>query len=406
MPPHLSRPQIVMEQAGTMPGLATALRGRSRELGSRGALSLTPPVASCAGPSVPGGVGSVKGMWVALAMRPQRPWRGLREGQRGRQAPTFSKDAQGLPAGWEHMGEARAVGTQSPPRCCVRFRPASAPLATGSGEGWGARLVKVGCAQKVWKPEPGFLAAGSAGQEAGGPHQVLPEPRSSGLRRGKKRQLLPKVAVTWGSVVRALFGLGRLDPAASAVGAGCEAWASSRLAVPSQRWSWGALVCDTFVSGPGQDASPLPPAVSAGAPGCPPRAPSVHGVAPTVCSSACPVRADTRPRDGGRGPLSHLLALQLRPAPSLGACPPRHGGHLSSAVSHSPSPRRVSTGGLAVLQGPARLPPSFCPGTASARMVPVLSPDMLSEPGPSPPRTSRPCPGQPAAAVSVVPALG
>lgn len=144
VPPHLSRPQIVMEQAGTMPGLATALRGRSRELGSRGALSLTPPVASCAGPSVPGGVGSVKGMWVALAMRPQRPWRGLREGQRGRQAPTFSKDAQGLPAGWEHMGEARAVGTQSPPRCCVRFRPASAPLATGSGEGWGGEAGEGG----------------------------------------------------------------------------------------------------------------------------------------------------------------------------------------------------------------------------------------------------------------------
>lgn len=171
-------------------------RGRSRELGSRGALSLTPPVASCAGPSVPGGVGSVKGTGVALAMRPQRPWRGLREGQHGGQAPTFSKDAQGLPAGWEHMGEARAVGTQLPPRCCVRFRPASAPLPTGSGEGRGAMLVKVGCAQKVWKPEPGFLAAGSAGQEAGGLHQVLPEPRSSGLRRGKKRE--EKAAVAQG----------------------------------------------------------------------------------------------------------------------------------------------------------------------------------------------------------------
>lgn len=59
--------------------------------------------------------------------------------------------------------------------------------------------------------------------------QALSEPRSSVLRKGKKRQLLPKVAVMWGSVVRALFGLGRLDPAASALGAGCEAWVSCAL---------------------------------------------------------------------------------------------------------------------------------------------------------------------------------
>ena len=42
--------------------------GRGRELGSRGAPSLTPPVAKCAGPSVPGGVGSMKGTWVVVAM--------------------------------------------------------------------------------------------------------------------------------------------------------------------------------------------------------------------------------------------------------------------------------------------------------------------------------------------------
>lgn len=269
--------------------------GRGRELGSRGAPSLTPPVAKCAGPSVPGGVGSMKGTWVVVAMKPQWPWSGLGEGQRGGQPPTFSKHTQGLPAGWEHMEQVRVLGTQFPPRCCVCFRPVSAPLATGSGEDRGARLAKVGCAQKAWQPEPGFLTTGSAGREAGGLHQALPEPRSSVLRKGKKRQLLPKVAVMWGSVVRALFGLGRLDPAASAVGAGCEAWVSSRLAVPSQRWSPWALICDTFISGPGQEASPLPPAVSPGAPACPPRAPSVHGVAPTMCSSACPIQANYTP---------------------------------------------------------------------------------------------------------------
>lgn len=70
----------------------------------------------------------MKGTWVALAMRPQWPWSGLGEGQRGRQPPTFSKDAQGLLAGWEHVEEVHAVGTQSPPRWCVHFRPVSAPL--------------------------------------------------------------------------------------------------------------------------------------------------------------------------------------------------------------------------------------------------------------------------------------
>lgn len=187
--------------------------GCGRELGSRDAPLLTPPAARCAGPSVLGGVGNVKGTWAALAVRPQWPWSGLGEGQRGGQPPTFSKDAQGLLAGWEHVEEVHAVGTQSPPRCCVHFRPVSAPLATGSGEDGGVRLAKVGCAQKEWQPEPGFLAAGSAGQEASGLHQALPEPRSSVLKKGK-RQLLLKVAVMWGSVVRALFGLGRLDPVA------------------------------------------------------------------------------------------------------------------------------------------------------------------------------------------------
>ncbi|XP_055290685.1 uncharacterized protein LOC129561873 [Moschus berezovskii] len=68
----------------------------------------------------------------------------------------------------------------------------------------------------------------------------------------------------WGSVVRALFGLGGLGPAAYAVGAGCEARVSFRPAVSSQRWSLRALLCGTCISGPNQDASPLPPAVSPG----------------------------------------------------------------------------------------------------------------------------------------------
>lgn len=165
------------------------------------------------------------------------------------------------------------------------------------------RLAKVGCAQKAWQPEPGFLAAGSAGQEASGLHQALPEPRSSVL---KKRE---KATVAQGRCHVGLCGQNsvRVRKARSCgMGAGCEAWVSSRLAVSSQRWSPRALICDTFISGPSQDASPLPPAVSSGAPGFPPWALSIHRVAPhnVLLGLSCPGKLHVHVT-GGRGTLFH-----------------------------------------------------------------------------------------------------
>lgn len=158
------------------------------------------------------------------------------------------------------------------------------------------------------------------------------------------------------------------------MGAGCEAWVSSRLAVSSQRWSPQALICNTFISGPSQDASPLPPAVSSGAPGFPPRALSVHRVAPhnMLLGLSCPGKLHVHVT-GGRGTLSHPPVLQLWPAPSLGAL---HPGKV--AISHLLSAPGLLLGGSVL---GASLSCRVQPGCRmSARMVLVLCPNMLSEP--------------------------
>lgn len=149
---------------------------------------------------------------------------------------------------------------------------------------------------------------------------------------------------------------------------------SSRLAVSSQRWSPQALICNTFISGPSQDASPLPPAVSSGAPGFPPRALSVHRVAPhnMLLGLSCPGKLHVHVT-GGRGTLSHPPVLQLWPAPSLGAL---HPGKV--AISHLLSAPGLLLGGSVL---GASLSCRVQPGCRmSARMVLVLCPNMLSEP--------------------------
>lgn len=177
-------------------------------------------------------------------------------------------------------------------------------------------------------------------------HQVLPEPRSSGLRgrKGKKRQLLPKVAVRgalWSALCSGLEGWILRPPP---WGQGVRSLGELRLAVPSQRWSPGALVCDTFVSGPGQDASPLPPAVGAGAPGGVLTGTGVHGVTPTVCSSACPVPADTRPRERGPGAPLPPPGTAASASTQSGCLPrpPARWPSLFRCQPQKPSPQRVS----------------------------------------------------------------
>lgn len=138
VPPHLSRPQIVMEQAGTTPGLATVPTGSQQGAWVKRCALAYPSVASCAGPTGPGRGGQREGQrGVALAAEGlSGPGVVCVRASMGTGAHIL-KGRWGLPAGWEHMGESPCRGHTVAPRCCVRFRPASAPLPTGSGEGRG-----------------------------------------------------------------------------------------------------------------------------------------------------------------------------------------------------------------------------------------------------------------------------
>lgn len=174
---HKSRHGAGRNHAGTCRGPRGVAAG---SLGQE-VHALTPPVASCAGPSVPGRGGQREGhrggaFCEASLLAPGVCVRA----SMGDRLAHILKGRTGPPGRLGTHGGSPCRGHTVAPTLLCAFQTCPLPRCPQVLQGGPRGDAGEGgrCAQKVWKPEPGFLAAGSAGQEAGGLHQFFLNPEA------------------------------------------------------------------------------------------------------------------------------------------------------------------------------------------------------------------------------------